>query len=111
MAIFFGGNDWDAGMRGEEFARACEDAVDRVRRATGGKADILLITTNPTVTRWTETAEMAEACRRAARSRNCGSPIRKRPSTRLAASTGIGFMLTTGCTWGGPGMRSSPRPC
>jgi lysophospholipase L1-like esterase len=72
VAIFFGGNDWDAGMRGEEFTRACEDAVDRVRKATGGKADVLLITTNPTATRWTETAELAEACRRAARSRNCG---------------------------------------
>lgn len=72
VTIFFGGNDWDAGMRGEEFARACEDAVDCVRRATGGKADVLLITTNPTATRWTETAELAEACRRAARSRNCG---------------------------------------
>ncbi len=72
VTIFFGGNDWDAGMRGEEFVRACEDAVDRVRRATRGKADVLLITTNPTATRWTETAELAEACRRAARARNCG---------------------------------------
>lgn len=72
VTIFFGGNDWDAGMRGEEFARACEDAVDRVRRATRGKADVLLLTTNPTATRWTETAELAEACRRAARSKNCG---------------------------------------
>ena len=45
--------------------RACEDAVDRVRRATRGKADVLLLTTNPSATRWTETAELAEACRRA----------------------------------------------
>ena len=72
VTIFFGGNDWDSGMRGEEFTRACTDAVDRVRRATHGKADVLLITTNPTATRWTETAELAEACRRAARTRNCG---------------------------------------
>jgi lysophospholipase L1-like esterase len=72
VTIFFGGNDWDAGMRGEEFTRACEDAVDRVRRATKGQADLLLITTNPTAGRWTETGELAEACRRAARARNCG---------------------------------------
>ncbi len=72
VTIFFGGNDWDSGMRGEEFTRACEDAVDRVRRATKGKSDVLLLTTNPAATRWTETAELAEACRRAARDRNCG---------------------------------------
>ncbi len=72
VTIFFGGNDWDSGMRGEEFTRACEDVVDRVRRATGGNADVLLITTNPAATRWTETAELAESCRRASRSRNCG---------------------------------------
>ncbi len=72
VTIFFGGNDWDAGMRGEEFTRACEDAVDRVRRATRGRADVLLITTNPTAVRWIETGELAEACRRAARTRNCG---------------------------------------
>jgi lysophospholipase L1-like esterase len=72
VTIFFGGNDWDAGMRGEEFERACEDAVDRVRRATRGKADVLLMTTNPTATRWTETGELAAACRRAAKDRNCG---------------------------------------
>jgi lysophospholipase L1-like esterase len=72
VTIFFGGNDWDAGMRGEEFTRACEDAVDRVRRATRGKADVLLFTTNPTAGRWTETGELAEACRRAALARNCG---------------------------------------
>lgn len=31
VTIFFGGNDWDAGMRGEEFRRACADAILRVR--------------------------------------------------------------------------------
>ncbi len=72
MTIFFGGNDWDAGMRGEEFTRACADAVDRVRRATKGKADVLLLTTNPSAARWEATAELAEACRRAARDRNAG---------------------------------------
>src|SRR4051812_21585218 len=70
VTIFFGGNDWDAGMRGEEFARACADAVDRVRRATKGKADVLVMTTNPSVARWEETTELAGACRKAASDRN-----------------------------------------
>lgn len=56
VTMFFGGNDWDAGMRGEEFQRACDDAVDRIRRATNGKADVLLMTANPSAARWTETA-------------------------------------------------------
>ncbi len=72
VTIYFGGNDWDAGMRGEEFTRACADAVDRVRRATKGKADVLLLTTNPSAARWTKMAELAEACRSAARARNSG---------------------------------------
>ncbi len=72
VTIFFGGNDWDAGMRGEEFERTCADAVDRVRRATRGKSDVMLITTNPSAARWDETKELAEACRKAARDRNAG---------------------------------------
>ena len=32
VTIFFGGNDWDAGMRGDEFRRACALAIERVRR-------------------------------------------------------------------------------
>jgi lysophospholipase L1-like esterase len=72
VTIFFGGNDWDAGMRREEFQQACADAVDRIRRATHGKTDVLLLTTNPSAARWTETSELAEACREAARQRNAG---------------------------------------
>ena len=72
VTIFFGGNDWDAGMRGEEFRRTCTDAVDRVRRATRGKADVLLITTNPSVARWGAIEELAEACRGAAKDRRAG---------------------------------------
>jgi lysophospholipase L1-like esterase len=72
VTIFFGGNDWDAGMRGEEFRRSCVDAVDRVRRATKGEADVLILTTNPSALRWQETKELAEACRTAAADRNSG---------------------------------------
>jgi lysophospholipase L1-like esterase len=69
VTIFFGFNDWDAGMRGEEFRRACDDAIDRIRRATNGKADVLIMTTNPAASRWTEAAELAAACRLAAQDR------------------------------------------
>ncbi len=72
VTIFFGGNDWEAGMRREEFAATCEDAVDRVRRATRGKADVLILTANPSAQRWDGLAELAEACRTAARDRNAG---------------------------------------
>ena len=72
VTVFFGGNDWDAGMRRGEFQRACVDAIDRIRRATGGSSDVLLITTNPAVARWTEGRELAEACRAAAADRRAG---------------------------------------
>lgn len=68
----FGGNDWESGMRGPQFRAACADAIDRVRRATKGKADVLLLTTVPSVKNWTTMAELAEACRAAARDRNAG---------------------------------------
>ena len=72
VTIFFGFNDWDAGMRGEEFRGACDDAVDRIRRATKGKTDVLIMTTNPAASRWMEASELAEACRLAARDRHAG---------------------------------------
>ena len=72
VTVFFGGNDFDAGMRGPEFRAACADAIDRIRRATNGKADVLLMTTNPSAIRWDETEELADACRRAAADRHAG---------------------------------------
>jgi lysophospholipase L1-like esterase len=72
VTVFFGGNDWDAGMRGEEFAATCKDAIDRIRRATRGKADVLILTANPSAARWDGLAELAEACRAAAKDRNAG---------------------------------------
>src|SRR5271157_2576372 len=72
VTIFFGGNDRDSGMRGAEFRRTCTDAVNRVRRATRGKADVLLITTNPSAARWGAIEELAEACRDAAKDRRAG---------------------------------------
>lgn len=69
VTICFGGNDWESGMRGEQFRRACLDAIDRVRRATKGRADVLMMTTIPSVKEWETRAELSEACRAAARAR------------------------------------------
>ena len=72
VTICFGGNDWDAGMRGPQFREANADAIDRVRRATKGKADVLIISTVPSAARWGALAELSEACRQAAHDRNAG---------------------------------------
>jgi lysophospholipase L1-like esterase len=72
VTICFGFNDWDSGMRGAEFLESYRDAVERVRRATKGKTDVLVITTLPSVERWTTMDELAEACRKAARDRKAG---------------------------------------
>ncbi|HEY1435842.1 MAG TPA: hypothetical protein VGG65_10720 [Thermoanaerobaculia bacterium] len=92
--VFFGGNDWDAGARGEEFGATSKDAVDRSRRATHGKADVLVLTANPSAARCDGLAELAEACPVVARDRNAG-----------IADTEKAFHTA------GPGMRSSPRRC
>lgn len=70
VTVFFGGNDWEGGMRGPAFEDACTDAIDRIRRATNGKSDVLLMTTAPSVSQWETKAELATAVRKAARSRN-----------------------------------------
>jgi len=72
VTFCFGGNDWEAGMRGAQFRASNADAIDRVRRATKGKADVLLLTTVPSVAHWKTRAELAEACREAARDRKAG---------------------------------------
>jgi lysophospholipase L1-like esterase len=72
VTVLFGGNDWNSGVRGEAFAAACRDAVDRVRRATGGSADVLLMTTVPAADRWDTYAELEAAAKRAAADRNAG---------------------------------------
>ncbi|MBA3834114.1 MAG: CIA30 family protein [Chthoniobacterales bacterium] len=72
VTIWFGGNDWESGMRGPEFEAACVDAIDRVRRATKGKADVLLLTTCPSAAAWDKTAPLGEAARKAAKERNAG---------------------------------------
>jgi lysophospholipase L1-like esterase len=72
VLVCFGGNDWDAGMRGPQFTESNLEAIDRIRRATKGKSDVLILTTVPAVARWTNAAELADACRKAAQQRNAG---------------------------------------
>lgn len=48
------------------------EAIDRVRRATKGKADVLFLTTCPSAAAWDRTAPLAESVRKAAKDRNAG---------------------------------------
>lgn len=72
VTICYGFNDHDSKMTGEQFLEAQKDAVDRVRRATKGKADVLIITTCPAVPKWDSMADLADACRKAAAEKNAG---------------------------------------
>lgn len=70
VTVLFGYNDWSSGMRAPHFRETLEVAVDRIRRMTG--ADVLLVTTVPSLERWTEMAELSQAVRETARIRNAG---------------------------------------
>ncbi len=72
VTILFGFNDWSNGMRGKNFEAAQQDAIDRVRRATNGKADVLILTPCPSLENGTTFDELAVACRQAAKLKNAG---------------------------------------
>ena len=72
VTVFFGYNDWASGMRGAGFQGALEDAVRRIRAATGGKADVLLLSTRPNRDNAEELSELAVATRAAAQQENAG---------------------------------------
>ncbi len=72
VVICFGYNDYESGMREAMFAQAQSDAIRRVRRLTGGAADVLVVTTLPAVDRWNELGELAAAVRTAAKAENAG---------------------------------------
>jgi lysophospholipase L1-like esterase len=103
VTIFFGFNDYSVGMRQARFTQTLQDAIDRVRRATGGRADVLIMTTCPplTLNNGEALGELAEACRQAARSRNAGLcdiyavfqavPLAERPA--LHAPDGVHLSL------------------
>lgn len=72
VTVCYGGNDWESGMRGEMFKETVRETIDRIRRATRGKADVLFLTTVPGVERWSTYAELSEAVRAAATERKAG---------------------------------------
>jgi lysophospholipase L1-like esterase len=63
VTVWFGGNDWDSGVRAQRFAQYLRLAVERIRRQTGGSADILLMTPCPSFERWETYKELEQATR------------------------------------------------
>jgi hypothetical protein len=59
-------------MCGEKFKTVLRFAVDRIRRMTGGKSDVLLMTTCPAFGRWDTMEELAEAARAVAKEKRTG---------------------------------------
>lgn len=72
VTIFFGGNDWDTGVRGERYKQYLRLAVEHVRRATNGSADILLMSTGPGHARWEVYRELEDAAREVAKEQQTG---------------------------------------
>ncbi|HYF49538.1 MAG TPA: GDSL-type esterase/lipase family protein [Planctomycetota bacterium] len=72
VTIAYGYNDFDGGMRGPNFQATYLECIDRVRRFTKGKSDVLVIGTAPAATRWTEMGELSEAAKKAATEKNAG---------------------------------------
>lgn len=63
VTVWFGYNDWDAGVRGARFKEYLRLAVERIRRMTGGHADVLLVTSCPAFARWEDMKELEDAAR------------------------------------------------
>jgi lysophospholipase L1-like esterase len=72
VIIWFGGNDWDSGVRGPRYKEYLEMAVDRVRRATKGYAEVLIMTTCPGFAAWETRNELGAAAYEVARERKTG---------------------------------------
>lgn len=72
VLVFFGFNDYGAGMRGAAFRETQKDAIARIRRATGGEADVLILTTCPSLENSGRLAELAVASARAAGEESAG---------------------------------------
>jgi hypothetical protein len=80
VAVCFGYNDRQSGMRGPMVEATLKDAVDRIRRATGGKADVLVMTPCPSLEKWDEMAEAARGRRCWRRSSRVSPRRTSRPS-------------------------------
>lgn len=60
VTIWFGGNDWNSGVRGPRYRDYLKTAVEHLRQATRGQTEILLMTTCPGFNAW---QTMNELCR------------------------------------------------
>jgi lysophospholipase L1-like esterase len=72
VTVWFGGNDWDSGVRGPRFREYLRLAIDRIRRQTQGKAGVLLMTTCPSRDRWDANSELEQAVRDIAAEQHTG---------------------------------------
>ena len=72
VTVCFGFNDWSSGVRGERFTDYLSLSVDRIRRLTNGKAEVLLITTCPAYSRWATMNELASAVYKVAKDKQTG---------------------------------------
>jgi len=72
VTICYGGNDLEGGVTPELFQELQKDMVTRVRRATKGKADVLVMTSVPAIVTWDKMTPLAEACKAAAKATNAG---------------------------------------
>lgn len=72
VSVLFGGNDFEAGMKGDMFYDTAKDTIDRIRRTTKGKADVLMLTTVPSVANWDAYKELVDAVKKAAPEKNAG---------------------------------------
>ncbi len=66
VIVWFGFNDWSSGMRRARWEEMLRFAVDRIRRTTRGRSEVLLVTTCPSLDRWNEMDELADGVRRVA---------------------------------------------
>ena len=86
VMIWFGGNDWDSGVRGQRYRQYLEMAVDQVRRAAKGQAEVMMMTTCPGFAVWETRNELCRAAFDVARERKTELRQRGRrlPQGRLA---------------------------
>jgi len=72
ITICYGFNDFDDGATPALFKEQLRYVVDSLRRATKGNSEIVLLTTCPAITRWTEMEGLAQAVRDVAHEKKTG---------------------------------------
>lgn len=72
VTVWFGYNDWDAGARGPDWREKLRFTVDRIRRLTQGRTEVLLLTTCPALERWDTMSELVDATRAVAAEKKTG---------------------------------------